>query len=101
MAEERLRLLDRISVLVEENLCPQPVELGIGVVLSLLLGLRYAECQSAEGFVVMPGLPEALGEYQRIAGAPIPLPIPASSTSARCISATPSSLSPDSTRRKP
>jgi hypothetical protein len=26
LAEERLRLLDRIAVCVEENLCPQPVE---------------------------------------------------------------------------
>ena len=34
MVEER-RLLDRVAVHVEENLCPQPVELGIVEVLSL------------------------------------------------------------------
>jgi len=48
LAEERLRLLDRIPVHVEENLGPQPVELGIVVVLSLLLGLRDAESLFAQ-----------------------------------------------------
>jgi hypothetical protein len=33
-AEERFRLLDRIPVCVEENLGPQPVELGIVEVLA-------------------------------------------------------------------
>src|SRR5439155_10695148 len=49
VAEERLRLLDRIPVHVEENLCSQPVELGIVVVLSLLLGARDAESENAQG----------------------------------------------------
>src|SRR3990172_5456241 len=42
LAEERLRLLDRIAVGVEKNLCPQPVELSIVVVLALLLGCERA-----------------------------------------------------------
>ena len=42
LAEERLRLLDRIAVPVEENLGPQPVQLGIVEVLALLLGAPYA-----------------------------------------------------------
>jgi hypothetical protein len=58
LAEERLRLLDRIAVGVEENLCPQPVELGIVEVLSLLLGSRGAESERAQGLVVAPDLPE-------------------------------------------
>jgi hypothetical protein len=68
LAEERLRLLDRIPVCVEENLGPQPVELGIAEVLSLLLGLRDAECERAQGLVVAPDLPEALGEYREHRG---------------------------------
>src|SRR6266480_3958746 len=64
LAQERLRLLDRIPVGVEENLRAQPVELGIVVVLSLLLGLRDAESERAQGLVVAPDLPEALGEQE-------------------------------------
>src|SRR5436190_21667061 len=59
LVEERLRLLDRIAVHVEENLGPQPVELGIVPVLSLLLGLREAESERAQGVVVARDLPEA------------------------------------------
>jgi hypothetical protein len=64
LAEEHLRLLRHIAVCVEENLCPQPVELGIVVVLALLLGLREAESERAQGVVVAPDLPEALGEQE-------------------------------------
>ena len=56
LAEERLRLRDRIAVDVEENLCPQPVDLGIVVVLSRLLGLRDAACGGAQGVVAAPDL---------------------------------------------
>jgi hypothetical protein len=52
LVAKRLRLLDRSGVHVGENLCPQPVELGIVVVLSLLLGLRDAESERAQGDVV-------------------------------------------------
>src|SRR6202158_1173091 len=61
LAEERLRLLDRIPVRVEENLGSQPVELGIVVVLALALGARDAESERAQGLVVAPDLPEAIG----------------------------------------
>src|SRR5438034_2369755 len=54
LAEERLRLLDRVAVHVEENLGPQPVQLGVVVVLALLPGLRNAESEYAEGLVVAP-----------------------------------------------
>jgi hypothetical protein len=64
LAEERLHLLDRIAVGVEENLCSQPVELGIVEVLSLLLGEHVAESECAQGVVVAPDLPEALGERE-------------------------------------
>ena len=40
------------------GLTPQPVELGIVVVLPLLLGAREAACQDVQGVVVAPGLPE-------------------------------------------
>src|SRR4029077_1549204 len=49
LIEERLRLVDRIAVHVEENLRPQPVQIGIVVVLSLLLGLREPEPDRAQG----------------------------------------------------
>jgi hypothetical protein len=38
------------------------VELRIVVVLSLLVGLRDAERERAQGVVVAPNLPQALGE---------------------------------------
>jgi len=47
LAQERLRLLDRIAVHVQKNLGPQPVQLGIVEALSLLLGLRDAEAERA------------------------------------------------------
>src|SRR5437762_5097303 len=54
-AQGRLLTVDCL----QKNLCPQPVELGIVEVLSLLLGLRDAECERAQGLVVAPDLPEA------------------------------------------
>src|SRR5207249_10775922 len=61
LAEERLRLLDRMLVRVEENLCPQPVEIGVVVVLSLSFGERDAASESAQGLLAASHLPEALG----------------------------------------
>ena len=77
LVEERLRLLDRIAVQVEENLCAQPVELGIVGVLPLLLGVvRDAESERAQGVLVAPDLPEALGkeEEERRRSDPAPDP---------------------------
>src|SRR5271157_1229456 len=62
LAEKRLRLRGGIAVFVEENLGPQPVELGIPEVLSLLLGLRDAKSERAQSVVVAPDLSETLGE---------------------------------------
>jgi hypothetical protein len=39
LAEERLRLLDRVGIPVEENLGPQAVELSVVEVRTLLLGV--------------------------------------------------------------
>src|SRR6185436_5967826 len=68
LAEERLRLRGCIRVFVEENLGPQPVELGIVVVLSHAFSLRDAECERAQGLVVAPDLPEALGKKEEEPG---------------------------------
>ena len=65
LAEERLRRLDRIPVHVEENLGPQPVQLGIVEVLSLLLGLRDAERERAQSLVVAPDPPEHFGAHRQ------------------------------------
>ncbi|HXQ21866.1 MAG TPA: hypothetical protein VN812_09335, partial [Candidatus Acidoferrales bacterium] len=52
-AEERLSLLDRSA----ENLCPQPVELGIEVVLSLLLSRQVRRVRPrSSAFVVYDGV---------------------------------------------
>ena len=72
LAQERLRFLDRIAVHVEENLGPQPVELRIVEVLSLLLGLRDTESERAQSVVVAPDLPEALGELAEVRRRPDP-----------------------------
>ena len=74
LIEERLRLLDGIAVHVEENLGPQPVQLGIVVVLALLLGLRDAVSERPHGGVVAPDLPEALGEHREQLGSHDPAP---------------------------
>ncbi len=75
LVEERLRLRGRIGVHVEENLRPQPVQLGIVVVLSLLLGSCDAEGERAQGVVVAPDLPEALGEQDEELGRSEPAPV--------------------------
>ena len=56
------------SVLVEEDLCAQPVELGIDVVRVLALGSRETESERAQGLVVAADLPEAIGEQSEEPG---------------------------------
>jgi hypothetical protein len=63
LAEEHLRLQGCIAVCIDENLCPQPVEPGIGGVLSVVLGLRDAASERAQGVVMAPDLSEAIDEH--------------------------------------
>jgi len=64
LAEERIRFLERVPFHNEENLGPQPVELGIVEVLSQSLRARDAGSERAHGIVVAPGLPEALSGHR-------------------------------------
>src|SRR4029079_9021475 len=76
LAKKRLDLLGRSPAPVEENLRTDTMEIGVGVVLSLLLGLRDAELERPQGFVVAPELPERLREHEQHRGRAEPVAEP-------------------------